>query len=118
LPGRWSPADAGLSRHTTTRSTPEGARRASSTTVHRGALYPHERDYAVSGTWASHLECNPDEHIVDLWVVEHATLCALEGERVLAAAHLRRSGDGPAVSESDRGIGAISWLVAPGRGRK
>ncbi|MBA2510434.1 MAG: N-acetyltransferase, partial [Rubrobacteraceae bacterium] len=41
---------------------------------------------------AEHLTRNTGEFVTDPWVVERATLCALEGHRMLAAAHLLRYG--------------------------
>ncbi len=65
---------------------------------------------------AGHLERDLPEPLTDPWVEERATLCAVEGDRVLAAAHLLRYGDGPEVSGSYRGVDEIDWLVAlPGR---
>jgi GNAT superfamily N-acetyltransferase len=59
----------------------------------------------------SQLEREPSEFIVDPWVAERATLVAIERERVVAAAHLRRYGDDERVGESYRGAGEIAWLV-------
>jgi GNAT superfamily N-acetyltransferase len=67
---------------------------------------------------ASRLEREPEEFVVDPWVVERATLCAVERDRVVAAAHLLRFGDGPEVSDACRAVGEIAWLVAwPGHER-
>ena len=60
---------------------------------------------------AEHLERNAGEYITDPWVTERATLCVLEGHRVLAAAHLLRYGNHPGVGEALRDVGEISWLV-------
>lgn len=77
---------------------------------HLAALVP---GWALTEAFlAEHLERNPGEYVTDPWVEERATLCVVEGERVLAAAHLLRYGDGPEVSESYRGTGEIDWLVA------
>ena len=59
----------------------------------------------------SQLEREPGEFIVDPWVAERATLVAVERERVVAAAHLRRYGDDERVGDSYRGVGEIAWLV-------
>lgn len=60
---------------------------------------------------AEHLERNAGEYVTDPWVLNRTTLCALEGHRVLAAAHLLRYGDHPGVREDLRDVGEISWLV-------
>ena len=59
----------------------------------------------------SQLEREPGEYIVDPWVAERTTLVAVERERVVAAAHLRRYADDDRVSESFRGAGEIYWLL-------
>jgi len=60
---------------------------------------------------AEHLTRNTGEFVTDPWVVERATLCALEGHRMLAAAHLLRYGAGSEVGEHLRDVGEIAWLV-------
>jgi GNAT superfamily N-acetyltransferase len=59
----------------------------------------------------SHLEREPGEFIVDPWVAERATLVAEQNNRVAAAAHLLRYGDGENVSDAYRGGGEIRWLL-------
>ena len=59
----------------------------------------------------SHLEREPGEFIVDPWVIERATLVAEQNNRVAAAAHLLRYGDGEDVSVAYRGGGEIRWLL-------
>jgi len=59
----------------------------------------------------SHLERQPGEFIVDPWVRERATLIAEQNNRVAAAAHLLRYGDGERVSPGYRGSGEIRWLL-------
>jgi GNAT superfamily N-acetyltransferase len=61
---------------------------------------------------ASRLQRNPEQYVVDPWVVERKTLCAVESQRVVAAAHLLRYGSGPEVGYDYKGIGDIAWLVA------
>ncbi len=79
--------------------------------VHLSVAVP---GWALTGEFlAEHLERNHDEYLTDPWVVERETICAVEGYRVLAAAHLLRYGDGPEVSESYRGAGEIGWLLFP-----
>ncbi len=55
---------------------------------------------------------NPGEYVIDPWVVERKTLCALESQRVVGVAHLLRYGTGDEVGEHYRGVGDISWLLA------
>jgi GNAT superfamily N-acetyltransferase len=61
---------------------------------------------------ASRLGLQPEERVVDPWVVERATLCALERGQVVVAAHLLRYGDGAEVSDAYRSVGEIAWQVA------
>jgi GNAT superfamily N-acetyltransferase len=62
-------------------------------------------------TVMSQLERDPGEFIVDPWVAERATLVAEQRGRVVAAAHLLRSGGGEGVGDSYRDAGEISWLL-------
>jgi len=57
------------------------------------------------------LEREPDEAIVDPWVVERRTLVAIERDAVVAGAHLLRYGDDDRVSESYRNLADVRWLV-------
>jgi GNAT superfamily N-acetyltransferase len=57
------------------------------------------------------LEREPDEAIVDPWVVERKTLVAIERDMVVGGAHLLRYGDDDRVSEAYRGLAEIRWLV-------
>jgi GNAT superfamily N-acetyltransferase len=57
------------------------------------------------------LEREPAEFVVDRWVAERATLVAVEQQRIVAAAHLRRYGSDERVGESYRGAGEIYWLL-------
>jgi GNAT superfamily N-acetyltransferase len=59
----------------------------------------------------SQLEREPDEVIVDPWVVERKTLVAVERDAIVAGAHLLRYGDDERVGESYRGVAEIRWLV-------
>lgn len=59
----------------------------------------------------SQLESEPGEFIVDRWVAERATLVAEQDQRIVAAAHLRRYGNGPRVGPGYAGAGEIAWLV-------
>src|SRR5262245_2337827 len=77
--------------------------------AHVGAVVP---GVSVSvNAVMSQLEREPGEFIVDPWVAERKTLVAVERERVVAAAHLRRYEDDDRVGESLRGAGEIAWLV-------
>ena len=58
------------------------------------------------------LERNPGQYVIDPWVIERRTLCALERERLVAAAHLLRYGTGPEVSRDYEGAGDIAWFLA------
>lgn len=62
-------------------------------------------------TVLSQLEREPDEFVVDPWVVERVTLVAEQRGRVSAAAYLLRYGDGAEVGESYRDAGEIRWLL-------
>jgi len=59
----------------------------------------------------SQLEREPDEGIVDHWVVDRHTLVARRDDGIVAAAHLLRYGDDELVGESYRGIAEIRWAV-------
>jgi GNAT superfamily N-acetyltransferase len=61
---------------------------------------------------ASQILRNPGEYIVDPWVIARTTVCALERQRVVAAAHLLRYGSGPEVSQYYHNAGEIGWLFA------
>jgi GNAT superfamily N-acetyltransferase len=61
---------------------------------------------------ASRLQREPEQYVVDPWVIQRATLCALEHDRLVAAAHLLRYGDQAKVSDAYRAVGEIAWLVA------
>lgn len=78
--------------------------------VHLGALVPGWS--LPQGYIAGKLERDPDEYVVDPWVIERATLCAVERQRVVAAIHLLRYGSGPEVGGDYRNAGEINWFVA------
>jgi GNAT superfamily N-acetyltransferase len=82
--------------------------------VHLAAVVP---GWATTRSFlAETLEKNHTEYVTDPWVAERATLCATEGHRVLAAAHLLRYGTGPEINDSYRGTGEIDWFLSlPGR---
>jgi GNAT superfamily N-acetyltransferase len=57
------------------------------------------------------LEREPDEAIVDPWVIERRTLVAVERDAIVGGAHLLRYGDDERVSDSYRNFAEIRWLV-------
>ena len=59
----------------------------------------------------SQLERPLGEVVVGSWVIDVATFVAVERDRVVAAAHLRRYGDDVRVSDSYRNAGEIVWLL-------
>jgi GNAT superfamily N-acetyltransferase len=61
---------------------------------------------------ASRLRREPEEYVVDPWVTRRATLCAVERDRVVAAAHLRCYGGHATVGDAYRAVGEVAWLVA------
>jgi GNAT superfamily N-acetyltransferase len=65
-----------------------------------------------TNTVLSQIEREPGEFIVDPWVTERTTLVAVERDRVVAAAHLRRYGTTEEVGEAYRDTGEIAWLLA------
>jgi GNAT superfamily N-acetyltransferase len=77
--------------------------------AHIGAVVP---GVSVSvNVLMSQLEREPDEGIVDPWVIERRTLVALEREAVVAGAHLLRYGADDRVGDSYRDAAEIRWLV-------
>ena len=78
--------------------------------LHLSAVVP---GWAITETFLSeHLSRNPGEFVTDPWVVERMTLCATEGHRMLAAAHLLRYGAGAEVGEHLRDTDEINWFVS------
>ncbi len=78
--------------------------------LHLGALLP---GWALPADFiASRLQRDPGEAVVDPWVRERVTLCALVQQRVVAVAHLLRYGTGAEVSDWYRGCGEIAWFLA------
>jgi len=65
------------------------------------------------------LEREPDETIVDPWVIERRTLVAVERDAIVGGTHLLRYGDDDRVSDSYRNVAEIRWLVCrPDAGAK
>lgn len=60
---------------------------------------------------AERLRRNPEQWVLDPWVIERQTLCALEAGRVTAAAHLLRYGAGPEVGPDYQNAGDVAWFV-------
>lgn len=74
-------------------------------------------EMAISG-WAlpaefiaERLTRHPEQHILDPWVVERKTFFSVEADRVLAAVHLLRYGDGDDIAPDYRNAGDIAWLL-------
>jgi GNAT superfamily N-acetyltransferase len=59
----------------------------------------------------SQLERDAHEPIVDPWVVERHTVVAVDRDRLVAAAYLKRYGTEARVSESCKNLGEIDWLI-------
>jgi len=77
--------------------------------AHAAAVVPGQ---SVSvAAMLSHLEREPGEFIVDPWVAERTTLVAEQNNRVAAAAHLLRYGNGEGVGVAYRGGVEIRWLL-------
>lgn len=62
-------------------------------------------------TILSQLERPVGEHVIGPWVTDQASFVAVERDRVVAAAHLRRYADDERASESYRNTGEIVWLL-------
>lgn len=59
----------------------------------------------------SQLEKDSTEYVTEPWVADRQTLVAVEHDRVVAAAHLKRYSDDPRVSPSYANAAAIGWCV-------
>jgi GNAT superfamily N-acetyltransferase len=57
-------------------------------------------------------EREPSQYVVDPWVIDRTTLVAIERDRVVAGAHLKRYGADTRVSPDYYGAGEVAWLVA------
>lgn len=57
------------------------------------------------------LERQPGEYITDPWVVERRTIVAMQRDRLVAAAHMRRYANEQRVSDDFRDAGEIVWLI-------
>lgn len=77
--------------------------------AHIGAVVP---GWAVpTAALLSQLEREPGQYVVDPWVLERSTVVAVERDRLVAAAHLKRYADDERVSDSYRDAGEIDWLL-------
>ena len=87
----------------------DGEQVTSLVNAHIAAVVP---GFSVSvNTVLAQFEREPGEFIVDPWVIGRATLVAEQRERVVAAAHLLRYGNGPPVREAFRDVGEIRWFL-------
>lgn len=57
-------------------------------------------------------EREPAQYVVDPWVIDRTTLVAIERDRVVAGAHLKRYAADARVSPDYYGAGEIAWLLA------
>jgi GNAT superfamily N-acetyltransferase len=57
-------------------------------------------------------EREPAQYVVDPWVIDRTTLVAIERDRVVAGAHLKRYGADTRISPDYYGAGEVAWLVA------
>lgn len=64
-----------------------------------------------TATLLNQLERPLGEYIVGPWVTDLATFVAVERDRIVGAAHLRRYADDERASESYRNAGEIVWLL-------
>ena len=64
-----------------------------------------------TATLLNQLEHPIGEPLIGPWVTEYATFVAVEAERVLGAAHLRRYADDERTGTSYRNAGEIEWLL-------
>mgnify|MGYP001613796637 CR=1 FL=1 len=78
--------------------------------AHLSAVIPGAR--ASVNTVLSSLERQPDEYVVDPWVVERTTIVVEQDERLVAAAHLHRFAEHPRVGDDYRGAGLIQWALS------
>jgi GNAT superfamily N-acetyltransferase len=59
-----------------------------------------------------HLYRNPQQPVIDPWVAERATLCLIERDEMVGAAHLLRYGADQRMNASYWNTGDIAWLMA------
>lgn len=82
---------------------------------HFGAVVP---GWSLSSEYIERfLYRNPGQGMIDPWVIERKTLCVVERQRLIAAAHLLRYGTDENMSQDYKNAGDIAWLLAwPDRG--
>lgn len=78
--------------------------------AHLSAVIPEAR-VSVNAVLSS-LERQPDEYIVDPWVVERAAIIVEQDDWLVAAAHLQRFADDSRVGDDYRGVGLIQWFLS------
>jgi GNAT superfamily N-acetyltransferase len=77
--------------------------------LHLGAVVP---GWSLPGRYIEqHFSSNPNQPIIDPWVVERRTLCAVERSRVVAVAHVLRYGAGDDIAEHYKDAGDIAWFL-------
>lgn len=64
-----------------------------------------------SATLLSQLEHPLGEHIIGPWVTDLATFVAVQRDRIVGAAHLRRYADDQRASDGYRNTGELVWLL-------
>lgn len=57
-------------------------------------------------------EREPAQYVVDPWVIDRTTIVAVDRDRVVAAAHLKRYGTDERVMPDYHDAGEVAWLVA------
>ncbi len=57
------------------------------------------------------LHSNPEQYVLDPWVIHRSTVCAVDQGSVVAAVHMLRYGSGPEVSNHYRNLGEIAWAM-------
>jgi GNAT superfamily N-acetyltransferase len=57
-------------------------------------------------------EREPAQYVVDPWVIDRTTMVALDRDRIVAGAHLKRYGTDGRVMPDYHDAGEIAWLVA------
>ena len=60
----------------------------------------------------SQFEREPAQYVIDPWVIDRTTMVAVERDRVVAGAHLKRYGTDSRVMPDFHDAGEIAWLVA------
>ena len=78
--------------------------------AHLSAAIPGAR-VSVNAVLTS-LERQPEEYVVDPWVVERTTIVVEQDDRLVAAAHLHRFADRPRVGHEYRGTGLLQWFLS------